>query len=63
MAHTIVWSGEALSDIEGIAEFIRRNSIYYAEQVVTSLLETGELLAEQPTRGRIVPEAGSPIIG
>ena len=62
MAQTVVWSGEALSDIEGIAEFINRDSVYYAEQVVTRLLEAGESLAEQPARGRIVPEVGSPTI-
>lgn len=33
MAYQIVWSLEALQDIESIAEYITRDSIFYAHAV------------------------------
>jgi len=35
MAKSVIWSEEALRDIEGIAEYISRDSVYYAQQVAT----------------------------
>ncbi len=62
MAHSIIWSNEALEDIEGIAMFISRDSIYYAQQVVSRLFLAGESLVEQPGRGHKVPELNNPAI-
>ena len=60
MAQDIVWSEESLDDIDGIAEFISRDSAYYAERVVATLFSAGESLSEHPERGRVVPELGDP---
>ena len=60
MAQALIWSQEALGDIESIAEFISRDSPYHAQQVVERILELGESLPEQPKLGRVVPELNNP---
>lgn len=42
MAKSVIWSEEALYDIECIAEYISRDSVYYAQQVVERIIGTGE---------------------
>jgi plasmid stabilization system protein ParE len=56
MARGLIWSSEALGDIENIAEYINRDSPYHARQVVERLLELGESIPQQPKLGRVVPE-------
>jgi len=56
MAKSIIWSEESLCDIEYIAEYISRDSVYYAQQVVERIISTGESVNEYPESGRIVPE-------
>ena len=60
MAQTLIWSREALDDIDAIAEYISRDSIFYANQVVERLLQLGESLPAQPRLGRAVPELNDP---
>lgn len=60
MAQAIVWSREALEDIEAIAEHISRDSVYHATQVVERLLDLGESIPEHPKIGRVVPELNNP---
>jgi plasmid stabilization system protein ParE len=62
MDYTVVWSGDALDDIDALGEYIARDSLYYAQQVVTEIMVAGDLLADQPTRGRVVPELNEPSI-
>lgn len=63
MAQTLViWSQEALDDIDSIAEYISRDSIYHAQLVVERILELGGLLSDQPELGRNVPELNDPKI-
>ena len=38
MAQVIVWSNEALDDIDSIAEFISRDSIHHAQRVVGEII-------------------------
>lgn len=38
MAHKIIWSPDSLADIERIAEFISRDSMFYAESTVFKIL-------------------------
>lgn len=54
MAYTLIWSQAALDDIDGIAEYISKDSLYHAQQVVERLLELGESLPEHPKLGRMV---------
>ncbi len=56
MDYQVIWSLEALKDIEGIAEYIERDSHFYACSVVTRILSTTALLCTFPISGRIVPE-------
>ena len=58
MAQTLIWSREALDDIDSIAEYICRDSLYHAQQVVERLFDLGEFLREYPQIGRVVPELG-----
>jgi toxin ParE1/3/4 len=62
MAQTLKWSEESLQDISGIAEFIARDSAYYAQRVVEAILSKGESVVHFPEAGRVVPELGQPSI-
>jgi toxin ParE1/3/4 len=52
------WSPEAIEDLESIAEFIARDSEYYARAVVTEILSVSRNVREFPLIGRVVPEIG-----
>jgi toxin ParE1/3/4 len=56
MASRLIWSPEAIEDIESIAEYIAKDSVYYAKSVVRGLLEKAKRLIDYPEIGRIVPE-------
>lgn len=60
MVQTLIWSREALDDVDSIAEYISRDSLYHAQLVAERLFELGESLREYPKIGRIVPELGDP---
>jgi plasmid stabilization system protein ParE len=62
MAYTLIWSRAALEDIDGIAEYISKDSLYHAQQVVERLLELGESLPEHPKLGRMVPELENSLV-
>jgi len=53
---TISWSPEAVEDIELIADYIARDSEFYARSVVSNILNVSRSIPEQPFAGRIVPE-------
>ena len=50
------WTESALLDLEGIAEYISRDSIRYAEITVSRLFESVDILEDFPESGSIVPE-------
>lgn len=52
------WSPEATEDLEAIAEYIARDSEYYARAVVTEILSVSKSIGEFPMTGRMVPEIG-----
>lgn len=56
MAIRVVWSQEALEDIESIATYIEKDSPIYAKSVVSKFFEKSEMLKEFSELGRIVPE-------
>ena len=56
MAYRIVSSPEAIEDIESIAEYIERDSSFYAKAVADKIFWSTEKLKEFPKIGRIVPE-------
>lgn len=56
MARELIWSDEALGDVDGIASYIARDSVHYAKRIVAELFELSDRIAEDPQSGRIVPE-------
>ncbi|MDW7709780.1 MAG: type II toxin-antitoxin system RelE/ParE family toxin [Deferrisomatales bacterium] len=58
MDFRVVWSPEAVEDVESLAEHIARDSEFYARAVVARLFEETRSLAALPRRGRVVPELG-----
>ena len=58
MDFEIKWSPEAAEDLESIADYIARDSEYYAQAVVTEILSVSEHICEFPLAGRVVPEIG-----
>lgn len=56
MAYIVKWSPEALADIEAIAEYIERDSPFYAKAVVGKIVGVTRQLSEFPFSGRVVPE-------
>ena len=55
MAH-IVWTEEAVSDLDAIRDFIAPNSPLYANVVATQIIEAVDRLIAFPESGRSVPE-------
>jgi toxin ParE1/3/4 len=57
MAYSVVWSPNALDDVDQIAAYIARDSPTYAAAVVEKILDTTRNLQKFPLLGRIVPES------
>ena len=58
MAEAIIWSQESLDDIDRLADYISRDSMYHACRVVDQIFNIGNMLVAQPMMGRVVPELG-----
>jgi toxin ParE1/3/4 len=58
MARILVWSPEAIEDLEAVAAYIERDSPWYARAVVSKVVESAESIADFPELGRVVPEIG-----
>mgnify|MGYP001334058148 CR=1 FL=1 len=58
MARRVRWSEPALQDLEGAADFIARDSTFYARALVRLAFAASRSLARFPDRGRVVPEFG-----
>jgi len=58
MDYFIKWSPEARDDLSSIAEYIARDSKFYAQAVVSKILDVSRSLPENPLMGRAVPELG-----
>lgn len=58
MAAALIWSSEALDDIDAIAQYIGRDSHRHAQRVVEAFIDTGARILAHPLAGRIVPELG-----
>lgn len=62
MARALIWSPEAVEDIEAIAAYIERDSPWYARAVASKIVETAESIPDYPELGRSVPELDNPSI-
>lgn len=56
MARKVVWSLEAITDLEALAEYIEKDSAFYAAAFVQEILDAGRSLINFSERGRVVPE-------
>ena len=57
MAYSVVWSPNALDDVDEIAAYIARDSPTYAAAVVDKILDITRNLQNFPLLGRAVPES------
>jgi toxin ParE1/3/4 len=62
MAQKVIWSYEANTDLGALAEYIARDSAFYAVSFVEEVLIASHSLDMFAERGRIVPELGDPNI-
>ncbi|MCI4398859.1 MAG: type II toxin-antitoxin system RelE/ParE family toxin [Acidobacteria bacterium] len=62
MARKVVWSLEAIEDVESIAHYIMRDSPAYAASVVENILAMARGLGDFPFSGRVVPEWGDEMV-
>lgn len=62
MALKVIWSHEATADLESLAEYIARDSAFYASSLVQEIHAASRSLNKFSERGRIVPELGNPNI-
>lgn len=58
MADRVVWSPEAIEDVEAIATYIERDSTVYAQSVVSKIVQTSQRVGDFSHAGRVVPEIG-----
>jgi addiction module RelE/StbE family toxin len=58
MDFKVVWSPEAIEDLEAIAEYIERDSEFYARVVVSKILDMTRSIKDFPKIGRIAPDVG-----
>ncbi len=58
MEYRVTWSPEAVEDLESIAEYIERDSSFYAQSVVSQILATARKIKEFLFIGRVLPEIG-----
>jgi toxin ParE1/3/4 len=55
----IIWTDNAIQDLNEIGEYIENDSPKYAELTVATLFNTPSILTNHPKAGKIVPEFGS----
>ena len=56
MAQKVIWSHEALTDLELITDYIGKDSAYYASAFVEEVLDLAYSLSRFARRGSTVPE-------
>lgn len=62
MARQVEWTEPAWDDLAAIADYIARDSEYYAASFIQEVSEAAASLAEFADRGQVVPEVDDPAI-
>ena len=62
MARKVIWTESAWNDLEESANYISRDSPYYAAGFVHEVREAARILSAQAQIGRVAPELNSPDI-
>lgn len=52
----VVWTKNALADLDDIGEYIAKDSLKYAKLTVAKLFESPDILERNPRAGKKVPE-------
>lgn len=52
----VIWTDNAIADLNDIGEYIAKDSERYAELTVLKLFTAPDILEDNPRRGSIVPE-------
>ncbi len=55
----VIWSPEAVEDVESVAEYIARDSKFYASATVSKFLDYSHSIAKFPKAGRLFEETGN----
>jgi toxin ParE1/3/4 len=55
----VIWSPSSLDDIDTIAKYISKDSVYHAALFIDRLFEATDRLKEHPLSGRVIPEIGN----
>jgi toxin ParE1/3/4 len=58
VAKKVVWTESAWIDLKTVADFIARDSPYYAASFVREIRNHARSLSRMAARGRVVPEIG-----
>ena len=58
----IVWTPQAIGDVEAVRAYIARDSARYAAFVAEQIVEAVDRLSAFPLSGRVVPELGQKTI-
>ncbi len=53
----IIWTSQALDDVEAICKFIARDSNHYAHLFANKIIEKANIVESFPNVSRIVPES------
>lgn len=62
MARHVKWTEVAAADLEEVADYIARDSRYYAAAFVREVRDAARSLAQLAQRGHVVPEFGDPVV-
>ena len=62
MARKIIWSFEAADDLKVIADYIARDSPFYATAFILEIRDASRSLKDFSERGPVVPELANPNI-
>ncbi|MCC6153861.1 MAG: type II toxin-antitoxin system RelE/ParE family toxin [Candidatus Hydrogenedentes bacterium] len=60
MDFQVIWSPNAVRDLDGIATYIANDSAIYAASFVSRVLKVSQQLRKFPQSGRVVPEFADP---
>ncbi|WP_267871568.1 type II toxin-antitoxin system RelE/ParE family toxin [Nostoc sp. CHAB 5715] len=52
----VIWTSQALTDLEAIGDFIARDAPSFAQVFVDRVFQSVERLQQFPLSGRVVPE-------
>ena len=62
MARKVMWTESAWKDLEEVADYIAKDSSYYAAAFIRETRDAARTLAYLSERGRVVPEFNDPSI-